>query len=183
MTLNEKIRELFVETIGYRFFPCLYNRFHDPLFEFVKSKLPKDFLRKRIYDLGCGDGGNTVRIRKVFQPKNIIACDRNKYMLERAKKKGFKVQKINFNDDFPKGEMATFTFSLHHAYDKEKTLQKAVDNFKYIFILEPCLDLYHFLFDGGHVPKRERWREIFDKVLKKYQLYSLKNNLIVFYKH
>lgn len=145
MTLNEKIRELFVETIGYRFFPCLYNRFHDPIFEFIGSKTPKDFF-------------------------------------QRTKKKGFKVQVINFNDNFPKGEMATFTFSLHHAYDKEKALKEVVKNFKYIFICEPCLDLYHWLFDAAHVPSKEKWLEIFKKVLKKYTFYQYKRNLIVFFK-
>ena len=182
MSLSAKIRELFVEKIGYRFFPCLYNRFHDPIFDFIKSKIPQDFLHKSIYDLGCGDGGNTIRIQKVFQPKELIACDRNKFMLRRAEKKGFKTQIIDFNSKFPKGEMATFTFSLHHAYDKEKTLKSVVKNFKYIFICEPYLDLYHWLFDAGHVPTKEKWIEIFNKVLKKYLLYQYKNSLIVFFK-
>ncbi|MDO9028341.1 MAG: hypothetical protein Q7U68_05725 [Candidatus Roizmanbacteria bacterium] len=49
MSLNVKIRELFVEKIGYRFFPCLYNRFHDPIFDFIKSKTPQDFLHTNCF--------------------------------------------------------------------------------------------------------------------------------------
>ncbi|OGM13591.1 hypothetical protein A3A76_03260 [Candidatus Woesebacteria bacterium RIFCSPLOWO2_01_FULL_39_23] len=176
-----RVREFIIENIGYRLAPCLYNRFHDPLFEFIESKIPKGFLYKNIYDLGCGDGENTARIQKVLKPKEIIACDRSEPMLERAKRKGFKVQFLDFNSEFPKGEMATFTYSLHHAYNKEGVLQKAVNNFQYLFICEPYLKIFHF-FNWGHVPPKKYWIQLFDKVLKRYDLYEYKNNLIVFYK-
>lgn len=176
-----RIREFIVEVVIYKIFPCLYNRFHDPLFDFIKSKTPEDFLHKETWDLGCGDGENTVRLQRVFQPKELIACDRNGPMLERAKRKGFKVQNLDFNNEFPRGEMATFTYALHHAYDKEKTLQKSVNNFNYLFICEPCLKSFHF-FNWGHVPSKKKWIELFDKVLKDYELYEYKNNIIVFYR-
>ena len=177
-----RIREFIIETIGYKLFPCYYNRFHDPLFEFVKSKIPKEFLYKEIWDLGCGDGKNTIRIRKVFQPKSIVACDRSEPMLSRAKKEGLDVQLIDFNKGFPKGEMATFTYSLHHAYDKEKTLKEVVNNFDYIFFCEPYLNLLHIV-NWGHVPTKKRWNKLFDKVLEGYELYEYEGNLIIFYKN
>ena len=176
-----RFRELIIEKIGYKLGPCLYNRFHDPLFSFVKSKIPKDFMYKRIYDLGCGDVENTSRIQKVFQPKEIIACDRSGSMLYRAKKKGFKTQYLDFNKEFPKGEMATFTYSLHHAYNKDEVLQKAKNNFKYLFICEPNLKPLHF-FNWGHVPSKKYWIDLFNNVLLKYNLCEYENNLIVFFK-
>jgi SAM-dependent methyltransferase len=177
-----RVRKFIIEDIGYKLAPCLYNRFHDPLFEFIQSKIPKDFLNKSIHDLGCGDGENTLRIQKTFQPKKILACDRSKPMLERAKKKGFITLKLDFNSEFPKGEMATFTYSLHHAYNKEGVLKKAATKFKYLFICEPYLNLFHF-FNWGHVPSKKYWIKLFDKILRKYSLYEYKNNLIVFYKN
>ncbi len=177
-----RIREFIIEDIGYRLFPCLYNRFHGPLFEFIKSKIPNDFLHKSIYDFGCGDGENTIRLQRAFQPKEMIACDRSGPMLERARKKGLSVQDLDFNKELPKGEMAAFTYSLHHAYDKEKTLQKAISNFNYLFICEPYLKLLHFV-NWGHAPSKKKWIELFDKTLKEYDLYEYKNNLIVFYKN
>ena len=176
-----RLRELIIEKIGYKLGPCLYNRFHDPLFDFIKSKTPKDFLHKKIYDLGCGDGENTQRIKRVFNPKEITACDRSEPMLERAKKKGFKTQYLDFNKEFPKGEVATFTYSLHHAYNKEEVLQKTINNFEYLFICEPYLKLSHF-FDWGHVPSKKYWVELFDKVLIKYDIFEFGNNLIIFFK-
>jgi|SRR3990167_10075111 len=177
-----RIREWIAENIGYRFFGCLYNKSHDHIFDFIQTKIPKDLLHRKIYDLGCGDGGNTVRVQKVFQAKEIVGYDHNDFLLKRAKKKGILVKKFDFNLTLPKGEMAAFIFSLHHASDKEKTLKEAVKNFKYIFICEPCLDLYHWLFDGGEPLPKEKWIELFDKILKKYLIYQYKNNLIVFYK-
>jgi SAM-dependent methyltransferase len=177
-----RIREFIIETIGYKLFPCFYNRFHDPLFEFIKTKTPREFLYKEIWDIGCGDGKNTIRIKKVFQPKNIYACDRSEPMLKRAKDEGLKVQLFDFNKGFPKGEMATFTYSLHHAYDKEKTLNEVVNNFDYIFICEPYLNLFHIV-NWGHVPSKKRWVELFDKVFGNYTMYDYDGNLIVFYKN
>lgn len=182
LSIGQKIREFIVEDIGYQLSPCLYNRSHALLFEFIRAKTPKEFLGREIYDLGCGDGENTVRIQNVFQAKNIIACDRSAPMLKRAKQKGFSLKKMDFNDEFPNGEMATFTYALHHAYDKEKVLQKALDKFKYLFICEPYLNIFHF-FNWGHVPTRKQWIKLFDKILKDYKLFEYKNNLIVFYKN
>ncbi|OGY40794.1 MAG: hypothetical protein A2570_01625 [Candidatus Brennerbacteria bacterium RIFOXYD1_FULL_41_16] len=180
-----KIREFFVETIGYKLFPCLYNRFHGPLFDFIKSKIPGDFLNRSLYDLGCGDGENTVRLQNAFLTKEIVACDRSEPMLERARKKGLKTQQLDFNDEFPKGEMAAFIYSLHHAYNKEEVLQKAKNNFQYLFICEPYLNLLDFLNVGfmniGHVPTRKNWLVLFDKALGDYELYEYKSNLIIFY--
>src|SRR3989344_4885435 len=102
-------------------------------------------------------------------------------MLERAKKKGFKTQYLDFNKEFPKGEVATFTYSLHHAYNKEEVLQKTINNFEYLFICEPYLKLSHF-FDWGHVPSKKYWVELFDKVLIKYDIFEFGNNLIIFFK-
>jgi len=176
-----KFRELVIEKIGYKLAPCMYNRFHDPLFKFIESKTPKEFKNKAIYDLGCGDGENTYRLQMIFKPKEIFACDRSKPMLKRARMKGYKTKYLDFKKKLPKGEMAAYTYSLHHAYDKKKVLEKTVENFKYIFICEPYLKISHF-YNWGHVPSRKEWAVLFDKVLNKYDLYEFKNNLVIFFK-
>ncbi len=178
-----KIREWIANNIGYRFFGCFYNKTTGHVFDFIETKVPKDFLGKNISDLGCGDGSNTIRIKKIFKVKSIVGYDHNDYLIKKARDNGLRVEKIDFNGEIPKGEMATLTFSLHHAKDKEKTLKKVVDNFDYIFLCEPILDLYHVLLDAGNPLKKKDWVNLFDKVLKKYVLYQYKNNLIVFYRH
>lgn len=176
-----RIKEWIGENISYRFFGCCYNIFQEPLFDFVESKIPKSFLDKNISDLGCGDGGNTLKIKRMFKAKKIVGYDHNDFLLKRAKKKGLKVKKLDLNKKVPKGEMATFTFALHHLKDKEKALKKVIKNFDYLFLCEPIQDLYHLLFDAGEPLKKREWTDLFDKILKKYTLYRFKNNLIVFY--
>ena len=175
------IRRWFGENIGYRFFGCFYNLFHEPLFNFIESKITKNFLGKNISDLGCGDGTNTLRIKRIFKAKSILGFDHNDFLLKRARKKGLEVEKFDLNKKIPKGEMATFTFSLHHLKDKEKALRLAKENFDFLFLCEPVKDLYHAVFDAGEPLRRQEWVNLFDKVFKKYVLYQFKNSLIVFW--
>lgn len=177
------IKEWIAENIGYRFFGCCYNYLNPNklLFSLIKSKIPDDFIGKEISDLGCGDGTNTLKIRRVFKPKDMVGYDHNDYLLERAIKKKLKVKKLDLNKKIPKGEMATFMFTLHHLKDKEGALRKVVKNFKYIFLCEPIKDLYHALLDGGKALPKQEWVDLFDGALKKYELYQYKSSLIVFY--
>lgn len=178
-----RIKEWIAENIGYRFFGCFYNTLNKPLFDFIESEVPKDFLNRNISDLGCGDGSNTLKIRRIFKAKEVIGYDHNDYLLRKAHKKGLKVEKIDLDKEMPRGEMAVFTFSLHHLKDKEKALRNVIANFDYLFLCEPIKDLYHALLDAGKPLRREEWIEIFDKILKSYRLYQFKNNLVVFYKN
>lgn len=175
------IRQWIAENIGYRFLGCFYAKVHDHIFEFIETKIPEEFLNKEMSDLGCGDGSNTLRLKRIFKPKSIVGYDNSDYLLERARNKGLQVKKLDFNEKVPRGEMATFTFSLHHAKNKEETLKKVVKNFDYVFLCEPVLDLYHRLLDAGKPLEKEDWIRLFDKVLKKYTLYQYKSSLIVFY--
>ena len=179
------LREWFADNIGYRFLGCCYNnkfnRGQIALFDFIESKVPSNFLGKEICDLGCGDGSNTTRLRKIFKPKSITGYERNEYLIKRAMEKGIVIRKIDLNQEMPRGEMATFTFSLHHLKDKEKALKLATENFKYLFLCEPVKDLYHALFDGGRTLSKNEWLSLFSKILKRYKLYQHKSSLIVFY--
>jgi len=176
------IRHWIADNIGYRFSGCFYAKAHDHIFNFIETKIPKEFLGKNISDLGCGDGSNALRIEKIFKTKSIVGYERNIYNIERAKKKGLNVKELDLNSKCPKGELASFTFSLHHLEDKEKSLKRARDNFDYIFLCEPCSDLYHRLLDAGSPLNKEDWIKLFDNVLGRYDLQQYRNNLIVFYK-
>ncbi len=177
-----KIKEWVAENIVYRFFGCFYNKNNQPLFDFIATKIPTEFQGKEISDLGCGDGSNTARIEEIFKPKGIIGYDHNDHCLRRAQAVGLKVRKLDLNQEVPQGEMATFTFSLHHATDKEKVLRQAAHNFEYLFLCEPVRDLYHALVDAGKTLPKKEWVGVFDRALGHYTLYQYKSSLIVFYK-
>ena len=175
------IREWIAENIGYRFGGCLYAKTHDHIFNYLSSVIPVKYKGREISDLGCGDGTNTLRLKKVFKPKTIIGYERNDYLIKKAKEKGLKVKKIDLNKETPKGDLAAFTFSLHHIKDKEKCLGEVKKNFNQIFLIEPCNDLYHKLLDAGDPLSEKEWRKLFDKVLGDYKMHKYRNNVIVFY--
>ena len=175
------VREWFADNIGYRFFGCEYNTRTGPIFDFLQSKLPRSFVGKRISDLGCGDGTNTLRIQYIFKPKEITGYEQNDYLIDRARKKGLSVRKWDLNKELPHGEMAMFTLSLHHLYDKQRILLQAKKNFRYIVVCEPIRDFYHALFDAGSPLTARRWKALFDKTLKHYEFYQYKNTVISFY--
>jgi hypothetical protein len=175
-------REWIAENIGYRVSGCAYAKTHDHIFDFVRSVTPQEYLGRDISDLGCGDGQNTLRIQKVFNAEKIKGFEKHDTLVKRARVRGLNVTKWDLEKDVPKGEMATFSFALHHIKDKEKCLTGVKRNFRYIFMVEPCNDLYHRLFDAGYPMSESNWKELFDKVFKKYKIFKYKNNLVVFYR-
>lgn len=176
------IREWIADTIGYRFFGCAYNATTQPLFNYLASIVPKDFLGRRIADLGCGDGVNTLRIRNIFHPKKIVGYERNAYLIERARARGLIVNQHNLNEAIPKGDVGAFILSLHHLTDKKKALVRATQNFRFLVICEPIQDVYHLLFDAGHPLSRAGWIKLFDQTLQHYQLFEFRNNIIAYWK-
>ncbi|MBU2592371.1 class I SAM-dependent methyltransferase, partial [Patescibacteria group bacterium] len=126
-----KLREWIADNVGYRFGGCCYNYFssHKQLFDFIEAKIPDDFLGREISDLGCGDGQNTFKIKKIFKPKKITGYERNDFLIRRAEQRGLKVKKVDLNKKVPSGEMVVSTFALHHLHDKEETLRQIVKNF------------------------------------------------------
>lgn len=175
------IRKWIEENIYYRFCGCFYTRFYGALFDFIKSKIPKDFFEKEISDLGCGDGTDTLRIKRTFKAKSIRGYDYTDSLLRRTVKKGIKAQKLDLAKEIPRGEMATSIMFLHHIQNKEEVLQKITQNYHYLFLVEPVLGLFHKLFHEPGILKKEEWIKLFDKTLKKYILYQFNNKLIVFW--
>lgn len=115
------IRAWIADNIGYRFFGCAYNATTQPLFDYLATVAPKHLLGRRIADMGCGDGTNTLRIRNIFRPKEIVGYERNPYLIERARVHGLTVHEYDLNKAIPKGEMGVFMLSLHHLTDKKKS--------------------------------------------------------------
>jgi SAM-dependent methyltransferase len=177
------LREWIADNIGYRFGGCGYAKYHDKIFNPIEKLIPNKFKNRAISDIGCGDGQNTLRIKRIFRAKKIIGYERNPHLIKKAKKRGLKVKLLDLNKSVPRGEMAVFSFAFHHIDNKNKVrvLKKVAKNFKYIFLIEPMDDIYHRLLDAGHVLSKERWLEVFDEALGKYKYYQRGNSLIVFY--
>ncbi len=178
-----RIREWIGERLVYRFLGNFYSAGHDHIFAHISSIAPSNFQDRSIHDLGCGDGQNTQRVEQVFRARSVTACDHNRYLLERAERRGLRIQEVDLNLEMPRGEMATFIFSLHHLRNKEDVLRRVKESFELLFLCEPMNDLYHRLLDGGRVLSRDAWTELFDATLGQYRLYQYRNNLLIFFEH
>lgn len=176
------VREWIADNVGYRFFGCAYNATTQPLFDYLATVTPKEFLGRSIADLGCGDGINTLRTQKIFRPNAIVGYERNSYLIERARDRGITVRQRDLNESIPKGEMGVFMLSLHHLTDKQEALTQTTRNFRFLVICEPMQDLYHALFDAGKPLSRTGWTKLFDGVLKDYQFFEFRRTAIAFWK-
>jgi SAM-dependent methyltransferase len=68
---------------------------------------------KTILDLGCGDGIVTKVLSKSMKNSQFIGIDNSEVMLERYKKTGFELYKINFGEELPQADTAIACYSLH----------------------------------------------------------------------
>lgn len=157
------------------------NLLSKPYFGFLKDRVPPEFLGKEISDLGCGDGFSTRRIGEVFRAKSIKGYEINDHLVEKARKRGLAVEKMDLEKQIPKSEMATVWGIVHHLKDKEAFLKRICSNFDYAVFNEPIKDRWAFL-DGGEPLVEEEWGNLFRKVLGGCRTLRFKNQLFVFWK-
>jgi len=143
--------------------------------------MPPEFQGKRISDLGCGDGFSTKRIEEIFKAKTIKGYEVNDYLIEKARKKGLVVEKLNLEEKVPRGEMATVWGVVHHLGNKENFLRKIKSNFKYAVFNEPIKNIWAF-FDGGEPLSLIEWKDLFNKTLGSCKFLRFKDSLFIFWK-
>jgi len=103
----------------------------------LSDQVPREFLRREMDDLGCGDGKITVLLREVFKPDKLRGFDVNPSLVKRAKNKGIKAEIINLDEKVPSGELAVMWGVLHHLKDKERCIRRIGENYAMAFIREP----------------------------------------------
>lgn len=172
------------DNIIYRFCGCSYANTQEELFDTLEDLIPKEFLNRDISDLGCGDGTNSLRIKKIFKAKSIKGYERNPHLVSMAKENDLDVVTCDLTKEVPNGDLAIFSLSLHHIPNSEKAkiLKQVAQNFNYVFLLEPVLDLWHFLFDFGYALSHKDWIKLFDESFSEYELLEHQKFLVVFSK-
>lgn len=169
-------------TIGYRFLGNLAANLHSqPYFDYLKDKIPQEFLGKDISDLGCGDGYATKKIEVLFSPRSIKGYEINKYLVRRAQNKGIQAEQWDLEKDVPQGEMAIIWGVLHHLGNKEAVLKKINSNFNYTVFMEPIKSYWSFL-DGGYPLPEIELKNLFGKILGGAKFLVFKDSLFVFWK-
>jgi len=154
--------------------------------DFLRTKLPNDFKnRKELFDLGCGDGKITLKLREIFQPRKIKGCDLSPYLVEMAKKRGIDAKVLDLEKEIPKGELGVMWGVLHHLESPAKILANLKKNFQMLFLREPLKiknRLVSFLELGKPFQKGEI-RELFIRILgNKTKILEFQNTVFVFWK-
>lgn len=157
------------------------NFLNRPYFDFLKDKIPEEFLNHEISDLGCGDGFATMKLRGLFKTKTIKGLEVNDHLIKRAKRRGLTVEKTDLEKNVPPGEMAIVWGVLHHLKNKESLLSKIRVNFKYAVFREPIKAFWAFL-DGGEPLAEEEWKNLFSKTLGECKFLRFRDELFVFWK-
>jgi|WetSurMetagenome_2_1015567.scaffolds.fasta_scaffold807441_1 hypothetical protein len=103
----------------------------------LETRVPPDFLHRRMDDLGCGDGKITLRLKAIFQPQQLRGFDVNSALVKRARHEGIEAEVKDLNEEIPSGELAVMWGVLHHLKDSEKSLKRISQNYPMAFIREP----------------------------------------------
>lgn len=154
--------------------------------DFLKEKLPNDFKnRNELFDLGCGDGRITLKLKDIFKPKNIKGCDVHPSLVEMAKKRGIDAKVIDLENELPKGDLGVMWGVLHHLKNQDDVLASLKKNFQMLVLREPLKvknKLTSFL-ELGKPFQKEEAKKLFLRVLgNQTQLIEYQNAIFVFWK-
>jgi hypothetical protein len=103
----------------------------------LQTRVPSEFLHRRMDDLGCGDGKITLRLKSVFQPSELRGFDINPALVKMAGRKGIDASVKDLNRDVPSGELAVMWGVLHHLNNSEDCLKSISVHYPMAFIREP----------------------------------------------
>ncbi|MDI6704463.1 MAG: hypothetical protein QME40_07325 [bacterium] len=133
-------------------------------YQFIKSQIPNSFYNRNMIDLGCGDGVNTLRLRKIFKPISVIGYDINPRLVKRTRKRGILAYEKDLEgDDLPCGELGVLYGVLHHISRPDELLYRLRDNFCYLFIREKVSSTP---FELGNPFKRHEFLEMINECLE-----------------
>ncbi len=150
-------------------------------FDFITDKIPPEFLNKEISDLGCGDGFATQKIKSLFKAKSIKGYEVNKYLIDKARKRGLEIKRLDLEKEVPKGEMAVVWGVIHHLNNQKEILRKIRFNFNYAVFNEPIKSFWAFL-DGGEPLTEPEWKYFFNKILGNCRFLKFKDSLFIFWR-
>lgn len=128
-----------LENLAYSFFGnnLLVGRHIKRQLAFLRDIVPPSFQRRRMDDLGCGDGKTSLLLRDIFRPTSLRGFDVNPGLVTRARSRGIDAEVGDLNENVPTGELAVLWGVLHHLRDRERCLGRLKENYPLIFIREP----------------------------------------------
>lgn len=108
----------------------------DLAIEGLEKYAPKSFFNRRVTDIGCGDGTNTLKIKEAIKTKEISGFEISSSLVNTARKKDLKVTQANPGDKIS-GDLGVLWGVVHHFDNPENDMYQIVKNFNSFIIREP----------------------------------------------
>ena len=106
----------------------------------LKENLPDSFKKRKVIDIGCGDGRVSLKIRKVLEPKAFLGVDLSASLIFMAKKRGLDAEVLDAATQDLSGDLGVLWGVIHHFRDPAETLAKINKNFRSLIIRAPVDD-------------------------------------------
>jgi len=147
----------------------------------LEDNLPLEFQQRDLDDLGCGDGKITLRLKKIFQPRNLRGFDVNPNLVKRARKFGIEAQVSDLDSGMPSGELAVMWGVLHHLKDREACIKRIKENYRMAFIREPVKSDLRVDWEMGQPLIREEIESLVNRHLSHARFFYYVNSIFIFY--
>lgn len=148
----------------------------------LRQKIPEEFMGRRMVDLGCGDGINTLRLMEIFRPSSVMGFDLHPGLVRQARKRKVEAYQADLEEVEIKGELGVLWGTLHHMQNPKDFLMRLKKNFDYLFIREKVSRVF---FELGRPFSKEELLGLCQEVLGEIGLIEYRGRehlLFIFYK-
>lgn len=103
----------------------------------LKAHLPSKFTKRRVVDVGCGDGKTSLKLRKILKPVFFQGVDLSPALISRAQKRGLNAQVKDVSKEEIYGDLGILWGVIHHFNKPVETLRKIYTHFNSLIIRAP----------------------------------------------
>ncbi len=178
MAVNSRLQKIVYAIFGTNFF--IGNQIKDQI-QMLRDRLPPEFKRRELDDLGCGDGKITLRLQVVFEPRRLRGFDINPALVKRARKSGIDARLQDLDADLPRGDLAVMWGVLHHLKDRESCIKQIRDNYAMAFIREPVKNKALAGLEMGRPLIQAEIEDLVQKYLTGARLFYYGHCIFIFY--
>ena len=135
----------------------------ESVFNKMAETCSESFFYRKITDVGCGDGKNSLRIAKILKAKAIVGREISSRLVVAANNRGLRTIKMEVGEKIS-GDLGILWGVVHHMTNPQKELKKLIKNFNCLLIREPS-NKYR-IFEAGKRFSRDEIDSIVNKAVE-----------------
>ena len=147
----------------------------------LEARVTPEFQRRKLDDLGCGDGKITLLLKDIFQPRSLRGFDVNPALVKRARNNGIEAEVKDLDIEIPRGELAVMWGVMHHLKDRELCLKRIRDNYQLAFIREPIKNKALVGLEMGKPLVKEEIEDLLNQYLPNSRVFYYGHCIFIFY--